>query len=87
MTPEARREPVGASWFSAPAAPSLDDGYPVGRPLRLRFELATLGRIGCRAIVRRHLEGSGVGVEFLDIDPADRTLIAAFVRKHEAQLR
>ena len=65
----------------------LDDGYPVGKPLRLRFELATLGWIGCRAIVRRHLEGSGVGVEFLDIDPANRTLIAAFVRKHEARLR
>ena len=65
----------------------LDVGYPVGKPLRLRFELATLGRIGCRTIVRRHLEGSGVGVEFLDIDRADRALIAAFVRTHEARLR
>ena len=64
----------------------LDDGYPVGSPLRLQFELATVGRISCRAMVRRHLEGSGVGVKFLDIDLADRTLIAAFVKKHEARL-
>ena len=65
----------------------LDDGYPVGRHLRLRFELATLSKIGCQAIVRRHLDGRGAGVEFLDIDPTDRTRITAFVKKHQARLR
>ncbi len=65
----------------------LDDGYPVGGRLRLRFELADLGRIGCRAIVRCHLEDRGVGVEFLHIDLADRTRIMAFVQKHQARLR
>ena len=64
----------------------LDDGYPVGRRLRLQFYLPTLGTVGCQAIVRRHLEGSGVGVKFLDIDLPNRTLIAAFVRKHEVRL-
>ena len=64
----------------------LDAGYPVGSPLRLQFEVATVGRISCRAMVRRHLEGSEVGVTFLDIDLADRTLIAAFVKKHDARL-
>ncbi len=61
----------------------LDDDYPVGRPLRLQFYLATLGTVGCRAILRRYLQGTGIGVEFLDIDPADRARITAFVEKHQ----
>ena len=65
----------------------LDDDYPVGRPLRLRFELAALGKVGCRAILRRYHHGTGVGVEFLEVDPADRARITAFVKKHEVTLR
>ncbi len=64
----------------------LDHDYPVGRPLRLQFYLATLGTVGCRAVLRRYLQGTGVGVEFLDIDPADRARITAFVEKHQAKL-
>ncbi len=64
----------------------LDDDYPVGRPLRLQFYLATLGTVGCRAILRSYLQSTGVGVEFLDIDPADRARITAFVEKHQARL-
>ena len=65
----------------------LDEGYPVGRPLRLRFELAALGKVGCRAILRRYHHGTGVGVEFLEVDPADQARITAFVKKHQATLR
>ena len=64
----------------------LDDEYPVGKPLRLQFYLATLGKVGCRAILRRYLQGTGVGVEFLDVDPADRAHITAFVEEHQARL-
>jgi len=59
----------------------------VGRPLRLRFELTALGKVGCRAIVRRRLEDRGVGVEFMDIDPTDRTRITTFVEQHQTRLR
>ena len=61
----------------------LDHDYPVGRPLRLQFYLATLGTVGCRAVLRRYLQGTGVGVEFLDIDPADRARITTFVEKQQ----
>ena len=63
----------------------LDYGYPVGRPLGLQFEVGDLDTIGCRAIVRRHLEDRGVGVEFLNIDPADRDLLTTFVKQHESR--
>ena len=65
----------------------LDEDYPVGRPLRLRFELAALGKVGCRAIPRRYHHGTGVGVEFLEVDPADQARITAFVKKHQATLQ
>ena len=62
----------------------LDDRYPLSTPLHLRFESDTLGTIGCRAIVRRVIEGKGVTVEFLDIEPGDRERITTFVEKHRA---
>ena len=62
----------------------LDDRYPMSTLLHLRFELATLGKISCRAIVRRVIEGKGVAVEFLEIEPGDRERITTFVEKHQA---
>ncbi len=64
----------------------LDDSDPVARPLHLRFELSELGKVGCRADVRRRLKDHGVGVEFMDIDPADRSRITTFVEKHRTRL-
>ena len=64
----------------------LDDAYPVGSLMHVRFELPTLGEIGCRAIVRRAIEGTGVGVEFLGIEGVEHRRIVAFVTKHQADL-
>ena len=50
----------------------LDDAYPVGSLMHVRFELPTLGEIGCLAIVRHAIEDAGVGVEFLDIEGAEQ---------------
>ena len=54
--------------------------------MHVRFELPTLGDISCRAIVRRAIEGTGVGVEFLDIDGVEHRRIVAFVTKHQVDL-
>ena len=62
----------------------LEERYPISSPLRLRFTLATLGEISCRAIVRYVIDGKGVAVEFLDIEPGDRERIMAFVEKRQA---
>ena len=59
----------------------LSENYAIGSLLRLRFTIAELGEITCRAIVRHGLEGKGVGTEFLDIDPPDQERIKAFVEK------
>ena len=43
----------------------LDEAYPIGALMHVRFELPTLGGISCQAIVRNVNEGTEVGVEFL----------------------
>ena len=52
--------------------------------MHVRFELPTLGEVGCRAIVRQAIEGVGVGVEFLDIKGVEHRRIVAFAAKHQA---
>ncbi len=61
----------------------LDAVYPIGSLMRVRFELPTLGEIGCRAIVRNAIEDTGVGVEFLDLEGVEHRRIVAFVTKHQ----
>ena len=51
--------------------------------MHVRFELPTLGEIGCRTIVRDAIEGTGVGVEFLDIEGVEHRRVVAFVTKHQ----
>ena len=62
----------------------LDEAFPIGSFMHVRFELSTLGEIGCRAIVRNAIEDTGVGVEFLDIEGVQHRRIVAFVAKHQA---
>ena len=64
----------------------LDEVFRIGTLLYVRFELLTLGAIGCRTIVRHTLGGTGVGVEFLDIGGEEQRRIVAFVAKHQAEL-
>ena len=64
----------------------LDDAFLIGSLMHVRFELPTLGEIGCPAIVRNAIEGSGVGVEFLDIAGVEHRRIVAFVTKHQVDL-
>ncbi len=61
----------------------LDAAYPIGSLMHVRFELPTLGEIGCLAIVRHAIEDTGVGVEFLDIAGVEHRRIVAFVTKHQ----
>ena len=65
----------------------LGENHAIGSLVRLRFTTAELGEIACQAIVRNGLEGKGVGVEFLDIEPSDQERIKAFVEKHLATQR
>ena len=62
----------------------FDAAYPIGSLMHVRFELPTLGEIGCRAIVRNAIEGTGVGVEFLDMEGVEHRRIEAFVTNHQA---
>jgi len=62
----------------------LDDAYPIGSLMHARFELPALGEIGCQAIVRNAIVGTGVGVEFLNIEGVEHRRIVAFVTKHQA---
>ena len=62
----------------------LDDVFPLGLLMYVRFELPAFGAIGCRAMVRYGYAERGVGVEFLDIGSVERNNIVAFVAKHEA---
>ena len=61
----------------------LDDGYPVGTCLRVRFKLAMLGEISCRVIVRHNIEGKGVGVEFLDLEGTEQERLLALIAEHQ----
>ena len=56
----------------------LADGYPIGTCLSVRFQLVRLGELNCRAIVRRDIEGKGVGVEFLDLEAPEQERLSAF---------
>ncbi len=62
----------------------LHDAYTIGSLMHVRFELATLGEISCRAIVRNAIEDTAVGVEFLNIEGVEHRRIVAFVTKHQA---
>ena len=80
---------MGASWISAAAAPSLsstrvDEGYPTGTRLNVRFQLVRLGEIDCRAIVRRDVEGKGIGIEFLDLEAPEQERLSALFAKATA---
>ena len=59
----------------------LGETYPLGTMIRVRFTLAPIGEIDCRAIVRNRLEAWGVRVEFLDLDPHDQERIRVFVEQ------
>ena len=64
----------------------LDDAFPLGMPMHLRFKLPTFVEIGCRAMVRYTFEGTavtGVGVEFFNIKDGERRHIVEFVAEHE----
>ena len=59
----------------------LGEPYPLGTMMRVRFTLAPIGEIDCRAIVRKSLGTQGVGVEFLNLDPHDQERIRMFVEQ------
>ena len=59
----------------------LGDTYPLGTMMRVRFTLAPIGEIDCRAIVRNTLGTQRVGVEFLDLDPHDQERLRRFVEQ------
>ena len=63
------------------ASLELDDGYPTGTCLSVRFQLVRLGEISCRAIVRRDIEGKGVGIEFLDLEAPEQERLSALFAK------
>ena len=55
--------------------------FPEGAVLKVRFRLACSGReIRARAEVRYCLPGVGIGVEFLEISPADQLAIESDLR-------
>ena len=58
----------------------LCEDYPVGCSLNICFRLPPhFSQIGCSATVRSHSPGRGIGVEFMDLMPADRERIQKFV--------
>ena len=64
------------------ASLELSGNYSVGSMLRLGFELpATKGEITCTAIVRGR-RATGVGVEFLQLEPQDRGRVSGFVSRN-----
>jgi hypothetical protein len=51
--------------------------FPEGAVVKVEFQLTRSGRyVKARAEVRYCLEGVGIGVEFVDIDPEDQKAIA-----------
>ena len=59
----------------------LEKGYPIGTCLSVRFQLVTLGEVNCRAIVRRDIDGTGVGVEFLNLAAPEQKRLSALFAK------
>ncbi|HAK56007.1 MAG: PilZ domain-containing protein [Vicinamibacterales bacterium] len=59
------------------------EGFQNGAILSLQFRLPADDQpITCAAIVKRVKDGSGIGVEFLDLSDESRRKIAAFVAQH-----
>ncbi len=57
------------------------EGFPIGSVLSLRFDLPGVrDLISCAVSVRNvRSDGTGLGVQFLDLSPDDRRLVTAFV--------
>ncbi len=63
----------------------IGENYPVGTALGVAFTPDPLiNEVACVAVVRNSLDGKGIGVEFLDLDPLDQARIQAFVEQHQA---
>ena len=82
---DGRESPATAAGRIASLGPEgafieLREDYPVGCSLNICFRLPPLfSRIACSATVRSHSPGRGIGVEFMDLMPADRERIQQFV--------
>jgi hypothetical protein len=59
----------------------LEDNFTVGSSVGLRLELPGTDkeRIVCHGIVKEHIEGEGIGVEFTELGPDDRTRLKSAV--------
>ena len=54
--------------------------FPVGTILNFRFKLPTVTQpISCSVSVRNHRNGTGLGVQFLDISSDDRLRLHSFL--------
>ena len=62
----------------------VDETYPVGSELSVAFNPdPMLDEVMCQAVVRHALDGKGMGVEFVDLQPLDRARIQVFVEQHQ----
>ncbi len=62
----------------------IGENYPVGTVLGVAFTPDPLmDELTCAAVVRNSLDGQGIGVEFLDLDPLDQARIQTFVEQHQ----
>ncbi len=62
----------------------IGENYPLGTVLGVAFTPDPLmDEVTGAAVVRNSLDGPGIGVEFLDLDPLDRARIQAFVEQHQ----
>lgn len=59
----------------------ITDRFSVGSEIKLRFELPGTEneRIVCKGIVREHVEGEGIGVEFTGLEASDRKRLKSAV--------
>ncbi len=66
------------------ASLEIGENYPVGTALGVAFTPDPLmDELTCAAVVRNGLDGQGIGVEFLDLDPLDQARIQTFVEQHQ----
>ena len=62
----------------------IGENYPIGTALGIAFTPDPLmDELTCAAVVRNSLDGQGIGVEFLDLDPLDQARIQTFVEQHQ----
>ena len=62
----------------------VDENYPVGSELSVAFRPdPMLDEVSCQAVVRNSLDRTGIGVEFVDLEPLDRARIQLFVEQHQ----